>query len=249
MTLYIIGIGLCDEKDISLKGLEAVKKCDKVFLESYTSLLQCEVGDLEKQYGKKIILADRDMVEKKSDSILEAGKNVAFLVIGDALSATTHVDLMQRAKEKGIDVEVIFNASVLTAVSLTGLQLYKFGKTGSIPYPEKGFEPETPYNILKENKDMHTLLLLDLRPGEKRFMTVSEAIEYLLKIEKKKGEKLFMEETFCVGCARLGCKDYVVKAGTAKELLKQDFGKAPHCLIVPGKMHFVEEEMIQQWKI
>lgn len=37
--LYIIGLGLGDEKDITLRGLEAVKKCQKVFIEAYTSLL------------------------------------------------------------------------------------------------------------------------------------------------------------------------------------------------------------------
>lgn len=37
--LYIVGLGLGDEKDITLRGLEAVKKCQKVFIEAYTSLL------------------------------------------------------------------------------------------------------------------------------------------------------------------------------------------------------------------
>ena len=64
MTLYFIGLGLWDEKDISLKGLEAVKQCDSVYLESYTSKLNCKVEDLEQLYGKKIILADRDLVER-----------------------------------------------------------------------------------------------------------------------------------------------------------------------------------------
>ena len=116
MTLYIIGIGLNDEKDITLKGLEAVKKCDFVYLESYTSKLQCSVSDLEKLYGKKIILADRELVEKNSDEILQKDKDVAFLVIGDPMCATTHVDLMIRAKEKNIEVKVIHNASIVSAI-------------------------------------------------------------------------------------------------------------------------------------
>lgn len=37
--LYIIGLGLNDEKDITVKGLEAIQKCDAVFLEAYTSIL------------------------------------------------------------------------------------------------------------------------------------------------------------------------------------------------------------------
>jgi diphthine synthase len=37
--LYVIGLGLSDEKDITLKGREAVKKCSRVYLEAYTSIL------------------------------------------------------------------------------------------------------------------------------------------------------------------------------------------------------------------
>ena len=138
MALYLIGIGLSDEKDITVKGLEAVKKCGKIYLETYTSILQVRVRNLEKFYGKKIIEADRDLIENKADRILDDAKqgDAALLVIGDPMSATTHIDLMMRAKDKGIDFVVINNASVLNAVGITGLQLYKFGKTTSIPFPE-----------------------------------------------------------------------------------------------------------------
>lgn len=37
--LYIIGLGLGDERDITLRGLDAIKKCSKVYIEAYTSLL------------------------------------------------------------------------------------------------------------------------------------------------------------------------------------------------------------------
>ena len=36
---YVIGLGLCDEKDITIRGLEAVKSCSRVYLEAYTSIL------------------------------------------------------------------------------------------------------------------------------------------------------------------------------------------------------------------
>jgi diphthine synthase len=236
MTLYLIGIGLSDEKDISLKGLEAVKKCSKIYLESYTSILQTDISKLEELYGKKIILADRDLVEKNSDEILSS-EDVAFLVIGDALSATTHVDLMQRAKEKGINVEIIHNASVLNAVSVTGLQLYKFGKTTSIPFHDAA----TPCKIIKENQSIgaHTLCLLDLDPINKKFLTIPEGIDKI--------QEAITEETLLVGCARLGSKDFVVKGGTAKELKEFDFGSAPYCLIVPSSLHFMEEEILKKF--
>lgn len=39
MTLYLIGLGLGDEKDITVKGLEIVQRCYSVYLDSYTSIL------------------------------------------------------------------------------------------------------------------------------------------------------------------------------------------------------------------
>ncbi len=252
--LYLIGLGLNDEKDISVKGLEIVKKCDVVYLEHYTAILNAKVEDLEKFYGKQIIVANRETVEKEAEKTILINaktKNVAFLVVGDPLAATTHYDLMLRAKKAGVVVKVIQNASVMNAIAITGLQLYKFGKTTSIPFPAEGFEPETFYDVLKENQSIgaHTLFLLDLKPNENRFMTVNDAIRNLLKIEIKRGQRAFTESTMCLGCARLGADNYKIVYGKAKDLLKVDFGNPMHVLIVPGKLHFAEEEALEQFKL
>ena len=251
--LYLIGIGLNDEKDITVKGLEAVKKSKEIYLEVYTSKLQIPIERLEEFYGKKIIRATRTFVEQDIDSLLEKGKkeDVALLIIGDALSATTHTDLLQRAREKNVSVQVIHNASVLTAVGITGLQLYKFGKTTSIPFEEGNYQPETPYDVLRENLSLgyHTLLLLDLRPLEDRFMTVPDAIRYMLKLELRRNQKVFTENMNVIGVARLGSEKPLIVYGKAKDVMNMDFGLAPHCLIVPGKMHFMEEEFLAKYKV
>ena len=247
MPLYFIGLGLNNEKDITVNGLEAIKKCDIVYLENYTSVLNCKKEDLEKFYGKKIILARRNLVEADNNEILENAKtkNVAFLVSGDPLVATTHIDLFLRAKKEEIRCNVIHNASIVSAVGATGLQVYKFGKTTSIPLENENIE--VPYDVLEDNLSLglHTLFLLDLNPEEGKFMTVNDAVRYLLKTEIKKNKKIFAEKTLCVGCARVGSENQLIKAGTAKELLKKDFGKPIHCLIVPGKLHFMEEEALK----
>ncbi len=251
MALYLIGLGLSDEKDITLKGLEAVKKCSKLYLESYTSKLACSVKDLEKLYGKKVELANRTFVEDASQLLNEAKKeNVALLVIGDPLCATTHWDILQRAKELKIKTEVIHNASVINAIGATGLQVYKFGKTTSIPFPRENYEPETFYNIIKENKSVgaHTLVLLDLDPENNKFMSVNEAIELLRKIERKRNEKIFLPKDWCVGVARLGSSDQKIVAGSVTEISDANFGEAPHALIIPGSLHFLEEEALRQAK-
>ncbi|MFA6889105.1 MAG: diphthine synthase [Candidatus Woesearchaeota archaeon] len=252
MVLHIIGIGLDNEKDITVKGLELVQKADIVYVECYTSRLNCSWHDLAKFYNKQLILAHREMVEGNDNEIIENAKthDVAFLVIGDPFSATTHLDLVLRAKELCINVTITNNASVLTAVGVTGLQLYKFGKTTSVPYPEEAFFPETAYEVIKENKKsgLHTLVLLDIKFDKQKFMTVNEALQILLNIEEKRKENVFVKETLCVGIARVGSDGQCIKAGTVEELLKFDFGKPLHCLIVPGTMHFLEEDMIERLK-
>ena len=251
MALHLVGIGLADERDITVKGLDLVKKSDIIYLESYTSKLTVPVSTLEKFYGKKVELADRKTVEVDAEEKLlkpAKTKDVTLLIIGDALSATTHVDLLMRAKEMKIKTSVVHNASVLTAIGKTGLQLYKFGKTASIPFTHDNYEPETPYTILAENQSIgaHTLFLLDLRPDENKYMTIADAIRYLQKLEIRLGKGLVKDSTVMIGCARLGADEKII-AGKAKDLLKKDFGAPVHCLIIPGKLHFVEEDALKQF--
>ncbi len=239
MTLNIIGIGLGDEKDITLKGLELVKKSDLIYLENYTSKLNCSLDKLEKLYGKKIILASRTLVENK-DEIIDNAKNkeVSFLVIGDVFGATTHIDLMQRAKQKKIKVNIIHNTSVLNAVGETGLSLYNFGKVTSIPFDNK--DVVSPIKALKDNQKigLHTLFLFDLNPDEDKFMSVNQAIEYLIKNKVN-------SNTLAIACCGLGSEKQIIKPGKLKDLKEKKFDVYPQCLIIPGKMHFLEEEFLE----
>ena len=124
--LYFVGLGLGNEKDITVKGLEAVRSCEQVFLENYTSILGIDKEKLEEFYGVPILYADREKVESDSDAILLSAReqNVAFLVVGDPFCATTHTDMWLRAKELGIEVQAIHNASIMNAAGCCGLQLY-----------------------------------------------------------------------------------------------------------------------------
>jgi diphthine synthase len=239
----MIGLGLRDEKDITLKGLETIKKCDYIYLEGYTSKLHCPVKNLENLYGKKITIADRDLVEKNADEMLSKAKDkeVAFLVIGDPMCATTHVDLMLRAKEKGIEVKVIHNASIISAIGIVGLEVYKYGKVTSIPFLNK--DVKAPVEVYDTNKDkgLHTLFLLDLDPTNNKFLSIKGASEYLVS-------KGIDGNVKAIGCARIGYDDKVIKVAKLKELASYDYGDAPYCIIIPGKMHFMEEDALQAWK-
>jgi len=249
-NITFIGLGLFDEKDISLKGLEKIKDCDKVFAEFYTAkLVGTDIENIEKTIDKPIEVLSREETEK-GDKILESAKdnNVVFLTAGDPMTATTHVDLRIRASKKGIETKVIHGSSIVTAVpGLLGLQNYKFGRTTTLAYPEKDYFPTSPYDVIKENKKigLHTLILLDIQADKKRYMTANEGIEILLKMEEKQGEKLFYEDSVVCVVARAGSSKPDVAAGTLKEMIKRDFGPPLHSLVIPGKLHFMEIEALE----
>jgi diphthine synthase len=166
MVLYLIGLGLGDEKDITVKGLEAVKKCSRLYLEHYTSILAVSQERLEAFYEKPIILADRDLVETEADQILKNAdkEDVGFLVVGDPFGATTHTDLMIRAKEQKIPVVPIHNASIMNAIGCCGLQLYNYGQAVSIVFFTDSWRPDSFYEKIKQNRELklHTLCLLGM---------------------------------------------------------------------------------------
>jgi len=208
--LYLVGLGLNDEKDISVRGLEIIKKC-KCFIELYTSNWKGKVD------AEKIQRAD---LEENSQKILNLAKeqDIAILIPGDPLSATTHISLVIDAKKQGITVEIIHSSSIFSAIGETGLQLYKFGRTLTLP---KEGEYESISKGIKENQSLglHTLILLD--PG----MIAQEALDKL-----KPGK---------VVIAHFSNKTKIVYSDEAK-----DFPE-PAVIIIPGKLHFQEKEYLE----
>ena len=248
MALYLIGLGLYDEKDISLKGIEAAKKCDLVYMESYTSKLGVDKNKIEELIGKQITLLKRKDVEQTDILIKDADeKDVAFLVGGDPLTATTHIDLIIQAKKKGIKTKVIHSSSIYTAVCESGLFIYKFGKSCSIPFPTKDYNPTSFYDTIAENLKMglHTLVFLDIHQDENKFMTINEGLNRLLEVAHQRKNEI-NENTFVVGFARMGSDNQVIKFGKINDLIGFDFGNPQHILVIPGKLHFVEEESLRQ---
>lgn len=203
--LYVVGLGLADERDITVRGLEAVKSCKTVFLEAYTSILLCETSRLEAFYGVPVTVADRELVESGSDVILQDAEdsNVAFLVVGDPFGATTHTDLLLRARQRGIEVQVIHNASIMNAIGACGLQLYNFGQCVSLVFFTETWKPASFYDRVEENRaiGLHTLMLLDIKVKEQsienmargrliyeppRYMSVNTAAQQMLEIAEMK---------------------------------------------------------------
>jgi len=270
MVLWLIGLGLGDADDITVKGLKAMKESAHIYLEAYTSILPgLDKETLAEKYGvESIIEADREFVESGCEGMLEQAKTeqVSFLVVGDPLCATTHTDLMLRARELEIQVRVSHNASVMNAIATTGLQLYRFGETISIPYWQGSWKPTSFYDkLIANNKaNLHTLCLLDIKVKEvsnenmmrrkkiyepPRFMSVDEAISQLAAIEKKQKADVATAETKMVGVARLGREDQQVVFGTRDELAKVDLGGPLHSLVICApELHDCELEFLEHFK-
>jgi len=250
--LIFIGLGLWGADDITLKGLDAARSADEVYFEAYTSL----IGDLTKDsldnlIGKNVRFLTRKDVEENVRELLYRArdKRVAILVPGDPMVATTHIALRLEAEKLGVKTRVIHGVSIYSAApSICGLENYKFGRSVTIPFPEENYFPDTPYFVVRENVDrgLHTLVFLDVRAEEKRFMTVNEGVAILLKLERKLSpQEPLLEKTIMVGVARAGSKNPTVKADYPHNLISYDFGSPPHVLIVTGKLHFKEAEALR----
>ena len=237
--LYLIGLGL-ELEDINLKALNAIKSCKKVYLESYTST-GAKVKELEDLLKKKVIIAERELIENKQEEILKEAKkdNVAILVFGDPLIATTHINYIIDAKKFKVKVNVVHNVSIMNAITETGLMLYNFGKTTSIPFNNENVV--APVNTIKDNLKLglHSLVLLDLDPENNKFLSVNEALEYLMKNNIKNE---------CIACSSLGTNKQEIKYGKINDLVNKKFDKFPQCLIIPGNLHFREKEALELWK-
>lgn len=223
--LYLIGLGL-NVKGISLQGLEAIKKCKKIYLENYTVDFPYELKELEKSINRKILPASREFVENKVDEFIKKAEkeNIALLIYGSPLTATTHISLIHEAEKNKIKYEVIYGASIIDAMSETGLQVYKFGKIASIPKHEAFSFLE----IIKDNEKInaHSLVLVDID------MELNNALEKLKGINKE-----------IVICSQLGTESKKIFYGKISELKGRKI-KQPYCIIIPAKLHFIEKEVL-----
>ncbi|MEA3201964.1 MAG: diphthine synthase [Thermoplasmata archaeon] len=251
MSLTFVGLGLWDEKDVPVRGLEIVRAADVVYGEWYTAHLGgASPEKLVAFYGRDVHWLTRDPLEK-GDELIEAArtKEVVLLAVGDSMTATTHVDLRVRAAREGIPTRVVHGASIATAAAgLLGLMSYKFGRATTVVFPDGSYFPTSPYDVIRDNRarGLHTLTLLDLRAAEGRYMTASEGAALLSRMERERGEGALPPELEVYALARAGSPEPGVWRGTLEALAKRDFGPPLHTLVVPGNLHFVEEDAVRE---
>lgn len=232
--LYLVGLGL-NVDGISKYGLKIVQKCKKIYLENYTVDFPYSKEELRDVIGKKIIPVDRNFVESLK-IVDEARKmDVALLVYGSPLTATTHISLIQEAKRCDVRHKIIYNASVLDAIGETGLQIYKFGKIASIP----DFEADSFMEVVKQNKSInaHSLILIDIG------LEFKDALKQLIKASEKHSIKLKK----IVVCQRLGTKNKKIFYGPIEKFKEFTGIKSPFCFIIPSRLHFLEQEILKEF--
>ncbi len=243
MSLTFVGLGLWDEKDLTIRGLEKARKADRVYLELYTSKTFINIERLEELVCKRIEILERHHLEEESLKLVEESreKDVVLLVPGDPFVATTHSSILVDAKKRGVEVEIVHNASILSAIiGVTGLHAYRFGKTATISFPYRNRISRYPADVIKQNLSVnaHTLLLLDLNP---RPMKIEEAVEILGKIDRS------LLNLFSVGVARVG-GDSKIFCDRLVSLKEKDFGDPPHTIVVLAKtLHITEYEFLKEF--
>lgn len=211
------------------------------------------------------------MVESHSDDILADAHqvDVAFLVVGDPFSATTHTDLALRCRQHDppIPTRTLPNASILTAVGATGLSLYNFGQTVSMVFFTDDWKPDSFYDRIAENATLglHTLVLLDIKVKEPdlkalargkiiyeppRFMSVAQCASQMVEVEETRQQGVCEKEKLAIGVARLGSEGERIVTGTLQELTGADLGPPLHSLVLCGKrMHEMEWEYAREFAI
>jgi diphthine synthase len=242
--LTFVGLGLYDERSITVAGQERLRAADRVCAEFYTSKLAgVSVPDLETHHDVDIEVRDRAGVEQHPDPILDAAADgdVVFLTAGDPMISTTHVDLRLRAHDRGIDTRVVHGTTAQTAASsLTGLQNYRFGKATTLPFERAHGGDGVPDSVVEtietnRERDLHTIVYLDIKAADEEYMTADTGAELLTTP---------LDDALAVAVCQAGSPDPTVRGGRLSELATGEFGPPLHLLVVPGRLHLLERDAL-----
>ncbi|KAH0570639.1 Diphthine synthase [Spironucleus salmonicida] len=258
--LYFIGTGLTPDS-LSLRALKIIKSCDTIFLDAYTSILVSfeQMKELleETLENREIQQADRKLIETEEYKILDPARdrNVALLVVGDAMCATTHSDLYLRAVKQGIQVKVIPNASIINSIAASGVEIYKVGRTISVPFFDENIRPASFVDKIVQNYNMglHSLMLMDIKTKEMNIKAYIKGVErydpprYMLSnlcakqivevLNEKKFESKFNIDSLAVALMRVGTdaeKYLCAPIKTMAMLPDEIMGEPLHSVLVLG---------------
>lgn len=249
--LYLIGAGIYDTFE-TCNSVNILKDCDRIYIERFTSPISDNFIQILKstlEPNKKIEVVKRWFVED-GRQILDESKtlNVGLVSYGDPTIATTFTELRIRAIKNEIIVKVIHAASGITSlVGESGLQIYKIGKL--VTMMEEKQSSISVYTTIFNNLNLncHTIILTEYRQDENGsvfFLKPNDVFSRLLETEKDIKYEFVSEESFLIVLSRIGTESQRIVSGKIKSLIGIDYGKGPHAIIFPSKLHFTEEDAL-----
>lgn len=250
-------------EDISVRALRAVRSCARVYLDMYTSVI-ISYEDMQRLMEDvlqrtDLIQCDRRAVEQEEDKIITdaAQHDVAFLVAGDVFCATTHSNLYLKAAQQKIPIVVMHNASIMTAVSCTGLEMYRFGRTISIPIFTPTWRPSSFMDYYLENArlNLHTLVLLQMstkeldmdlyckkgleRYSDPYYLLPNQAARQMLSLVDEHPDTYgqITADTIVIVCCRVGTDTQMIESttlGKCASQIDEHYGKPMYALVLPS---------------
>jgi diphthine synthase len=245
--LWFVGLGISGFKSIPIEAIDILSNADIVYLEQFTSPIgKPDLTKIKNATKGEFKLAKRWLVEDGNEILKNAKKKkVVLLAYGDPYIATTHIELRTRAIEEKIETRSIHASSSLTSmIGECGLHFYKIGRIATIM---SEMALTTPYYVIYKNiiEGNHTVLLLEYNQDKGFFLDPKDALKGLLETEKGQIRNVISLSSYAIVASRIGFKDQKIISGKISSLRKIDFGKPPHTIIIPGRLHFTESDALK----
>ncbi len=241
MILHIMGSGLRGIRSLTTEEINVVKKCERIFVDSYTSIFPDSfVDDFHNLSGKDFIFLTRENIESFS-FLRDKGENIALIVSGDPFMSTTHFSILRECRNLGIEVKIYENASIIgTIPGRTGLSPYRTGTVVSIPKIDQNFIPVSPLKKILENRKnkLHSTILIDLSGGKN--LSGHEVRDIFERMMEKSGEYGIMEMPSII-IERAGWPEERACLNRLGDNLNRDL-MSPYAIVIPSEPDYNELE-------
>lgn len=245
--LFLVGLGLC-EKEIPIGTIEVCKNCE-LYIDKFTTLVDERTIDyITELSGRRITELTRQDMEEDSHKIIQraATKDIAILVGGDPLMATTHKILYIEAGRQQVKTQIVHaNSIITTAIGESGLDFYRFGAPCTIPKWSAHYSPVSFYQKIETNlvNGNHTILLLDYDAPSRTTLPIKDAIAALEKADAHYKKGIINGKTKIIILHNMSLKDGKVITTTIEKAKDQDQGGV-NIMIIPAELTDIEKEAV-----